>query len=493
MKKPKSILTAIADPHFFAPWFKDPDTWRAWRAFLAALFALPMDNEQLAIYREYTGRTDPPATPFVEGWLICGRRAGKSAILALCAVYLATFKSYAQYLSPGEVATIRVMAKDRDQARNIFRYIGALLREIPLLKRMVVKETAESFELNNRVVIEVGSASFRSTRGYAYAAILADELAIWHSDESSNPDIEILRALRPGMLTIPGSVLLAASSPYARRGSLWETFQASYGKPDPRVLVWKATTVQMNPTVPQAEIDAEMEKDPANAMAEYYAEFRTDIESFISIEAVRACITPSCYERPSDRQKRYWGFVDPSGGSNDAMTLGIAHKEGNTVIVDLIREARPQFSPEAVVEDFAKLLGDYRIKTVYGDNFGGEWCKEPFRLRGVNYEKSKYSKSELYQSLLPLINSRGVDLLDNTRLVRELVGLERRTARGGRDTIDHARGGHDDTVNAVAGAVQLAAEMPAGWRRRERAGSLESNDNSRGWSDPRLEALWRRN
>ena len=58
-------------------------------------------------------------------------------------------------------------------------------------------------------------------------------------------------------------------------------------------------------------------------------------------------------------------------------------------------------------------------------------------------------------------------MLDNARLVRELVELEHRTARGGRDTIDHARGGHDDTVNAVAGAVQLAAEMPAGWRRRE--------------------------
>ena len=194
MKKPKSILTAIADPHFFAPWFKDPDTWRAWRAFLAALFALPMDNEQLAIYREYTGRTNRPVTPFVEGWLICGRRAGKSAILALCAVFLATFKSYAQYLSPGEVATIRVMAEDRDQARNIFRYIGALLREIPLLKRMVVKETAESFELNNRVVIEVGSASFRSTRGYAYAAILADELAIWHATRAA---IRTLKSCAP--------------------------------------------------------------------------------------------------------------------------------------------------------------------------------------------------------------------------------------------------------------------------------------------------------
>jgi len=468
MKKPKKqidILTAIADRNLFKPWFKEPATWRAWHSFLAALFGLNMTDDQLAIYREHTGRDDPPAAPFTEGWLICGRRAGKSAILAICAAYLGCFRDYRQYLAPGEVATIRIMAKDRDQARNIFRYLGALLSEIPLLKRMVVKETAESYELSNRVVIEVGSASFRSTRGYSYAAILADELAIWHSDESSNPDIEILRALRPGMLTIPGSMLLCASSPYARRGSLWETYQRSYGKPDPRVLVWKAPTTAMNPTVPQAEIDAEMEKDPANAMAEYMAEFRTDIESFIGIEAVRDCITEGVRERLPLRHLRYYGFVDPSGGSNDSMTLGIAHKEGSTTILDVIREVRPPFSPEAVTEDFTKLLKAYRITTVYGDHFGGEWCKEPFRRYGVNYELAEYDKSELYQALLPLINSRGVDLLDNNRLVHELVGLERRTSRGGRDKIDHGRGGHDDVVNAAAGAIQLASTKPHNWQR----------------------------
>ena len=37
----------------------------------------------------------------------------------------------------------------------------------------------------------------------------------------------------------------------------------------------------------------------------------------------------------------YKAFVDPSGGSNDSMTLGIAHKEGATVILDAIREAKP--------------------------------------------------------------------------------------------------------------------------------------------------------
>src|SRR5215831_1271814 len=56
------------------------------------------------------------------------------------------------------------------------------------------------------------------------------------------------------------------------------------------------------------------------------------------------------------------------------------------------------------------------------------------------------------------LNSRRVGLLDNKRLTSQFVGLERRTARGGRDSIDHAPGAHDDLINAVAGITAAAAK-----------------------------------
>ena len=89
-------------------------------------------------------------------------------------------------------------------------------------------------------------------------------------------------------------------------------------------------------------------------------------------------------------------------------------------------------------------------------------------MHGINYELVEENKSQLYQALLPLINSRGVDLLDNDRMLHQLVSLERRTARGGRDSIDHCRGAHDDVANAVAGAIVLASKKPATWRAKER-------------------------
>src|SRR5262249_26602347 len=158
----------------------------------------------------------------------------------------------------------------------------------------------------------------------------------------------------------------------------------------------------MNPTMSQRTIDEAMERDPAAAAAEYLAEFRTDVEGYISLDAVRACVNLGVRERGPQRQWRYVAFVDPSGGSADSMTLAIAHKEGNTAILDVIREATVPFSPEAIVEEFADTLRKYRITRVFGDRYGGEWPREQFRRHGVNYQPSERTKSQLYVDLLPL-------------------------------------------------------------------------------------------
>ena len=63
------------------------------------------------------------------------------------------------------------------------------------------------------------------------------------------------------------------------------------------------------------------------------------------------------------------------------MTLAIAHKEGGNTVLDAIRERRPPFSPEAVVADFCAILKTYRITSVIGDRYAGEWPRERFRER----------------------------------------------------------------------------------------------------------------
>jgi hypothetical protein len=256
------------------PWFRNPSTWKPWRAFLATVFGLPLDGDGLDLFRQCTGRDDPPPGGINEAWLICGRRAGKSFILALIAAYLAIFKDWRPYLSPGEVGTIKVIAVDRRQARTIYRYCHALLSDVPVLAQFIARADGETIELTNNLAIEIQTASFRSVRGYTIIAALCDELAFWRSDDAANPDEEIVNALRPAMATVPGSMLLCASSPYAKRGALWKAYRRYWGQPG-RVLVWQANTRTMNPTVPEEVIAEAYENDPANAAAEFGAEFRT--------------------------------------------------------------------------------------------------------------------------------------------------------------------------------------------------------------------------
>lgn len=340
------------------------------------------------------------------------------------------------------------------------RYVKALLHLVPMLRQLIQHERVESIDLSNRVVIEVHTCSFRTVRGYTVLAALMDEVAFWLGEDSFNPDSEVVAALRPAMATIPESILLCASSPYSRKGVLWENYHRYFGKAG-STLVWQAPTRRMNPCVTQEYIDAEYEKDAVSAAAEFGAEFRTDIAAFVTREAIAACVEWGTHERGPLPGHRYVAFTDPSGGSSDSFTLGIAHKENETGVLDCLREVRPPFSPEAVVREFADVCKQYRISKIRGDRYAGIWPAEEFAKNNIQYESSDQPKGLLYLNALPLINSGKARLLANQRLISQFVGLERTTARGGRDSIDHARGGHDDLSNVCAGVLLAAmANLP---------------------------------
>ena len=447
----------------WAPWFRDERSWRNWRIYLATLFGLPLSQYDIALFEHCTGRTTPLPGGYLESWLICGRRAGKSFVLALVACFLAIFKDWRPYLTAGEFGTIRIIATDRAQARVIFRYAKALLTQVPSIEELIVRITDEQIELNNGVVIEIQTASFRSVRGHTVIAALLDECAFWRDEASANPDEEILAAIRPAMATIPGAMLLCASSPYSRRDILWRAFKEHWGRADSDVLVWKAATRTMNPTVPQKVIDDALQEDPSKAGAEYLAEFRSDIETFVDREVVESAVVVGRHELAPVSGVQYVAFVDPSGSAADAMTLAITHREDDVVVLDALRERRPKFSPESVVSEFCGVLAGYGITEVVGDRFGGEWVIEQFRQHGISYQTSERAKTAIYAEFLAPLNSGRVELLDNARLTAELCGLERRTGRGtGRDIIDHAPGAHDDLINSAAGAVVLALQSAAG-------------------------------
>lgn len=446
-------------------------TWHAWTAFLACLFRLALDAEQLAIFQRHTEREQPPVLHAIrEAWMSVGRRGGKSMVAAVVALFKAiTFD--ASRLARGETGVVMLLAADRRQARTVLNYLKGLC-SLPEFKDYVFRVLADRIEFKTGVNVEVHTASYRTTRGYTLVGIICDEIAFWRTDDgSANPDSEVLAALRPGMATVKDALLLCLSSPYAAKGELWKAIEKYFGRDDPRVLCWNADTCSMNPTVPADEIERSFEDDPISAASEYgrdgRVQFRRDVEAFLDADAIRAVTMQDRREQPPQSGIRYVAFVDPSGGSQDSFTLAIAHADNETAILDAVREVRPPFSPDGVVQDFTALLKSYGINKVVGDRYAGEWPRERFRVHGIEYQPSEKTKSDIYRELVAPINGGRVELLDLPVLRAQLIALERRVARGGKDSIDHGPGGRDDVANAVAGA--LVRVMPAATSKRRRA------------------------
>jgi hypothetical protein len=84
-----------------------------------------------------------------------------------------------------------------------------------------------------------------------------------------------------------------------------------------------------------------------------------------------------------------------------------------------------------------------------------------YRPHGIAFEQAAPTKSDIYLDFLHILNSRRMRFLDEPTQIAELLGRERRTRWGGRESIDHPQGNnfHDDAINAVAGAAVLAATV----------------------------------
>jgi hypothetical protein len=458
-----TLRRALADPNLLGDCLPG-DSWRVWRTLLIAAMGEALDDDERAIFKQFTGREHEPLQRVNELAFVVGRRGGKSRAISVLAAYLACLCDHRDALVAGEVGVVLCISLDQRVSKVILGYCAAAISNSPVLSSLFVRRTTDTIVLSNGVKLEVRPVSFRKLRGPSYVAVLGDEIAFWYTDGSyENPDDEVLAAVRPGLLTT-GGPLIMASSAYARRGTLWDTFRRHYGPSGaPSVLVAKGTSKQFNPTLSQAEIDRALAADRVRNSAEYLSEFRSDIEGFVLLEVVETCVGDHREILPA-AGVRYFAFVDPSGGSSDSMTLAIAHrtrkKPDRVVVVDAIREVTPPFSPQSVVDQFAALLKSYHVKRLIGDHYAGEFVREPFRAHGINYEPCAVPKSDLYRDLFPLLNSVKIVLPRHDRLVAQIVGLERRVGRSGKDSIDHAPNGHDDLANAVAG-VAFAAKRGA--------------------------------
>ena len=412
---------------------------------------LELTDEERAIFARVAGNRAPPSNRVRELWAVVGRRGGKSRMAAALAIFQGCFVKHD--LAAGETGFVLVLAASRDQARVVFSYIQAFLESSPVLRQEVDVVTQSEIRLKSGVIISTHANSFRSIRGRTLLACIFDEVALWRDEVSATPDIEVYRAVLPALMTTKG-MLIGISTPYRRVGLLYQKHRDHFGQASDDVLVVQGPSTAFNPNLSQSEIDSAIADDREGATAEWEAEFRGDIASFLDEATIDAAVDHS---RPPELPPRdkfsYSAFCDPSGGRHDAFTICIGHKEGESFVCDVIRARKPPFDPGQVVEEYCELCKQYRVSTVHGDNYSGEWVAAEFAKHNIDYKPAEKPKSALYVECLPLWARGQISIPNFQPLIRELRLLERKVHRGGKDTVDHPPRGSDDLANSVCGCA----------------------------------------
>jgi hypothetical protein len=451
MKPTVSLRRALADPQLLGQALPG-ESWKPWRTLLIGAMGEPLHDAERELFQQLTHRAQPTQRASTLA-IVCGRRGGKSRATATLAAYLAGLVDHSDVLVRGETGVLLVVAADLKQSKIVRDYIAAAFESSPILAQLVGRQSSDMLELTNGISVECRPASYRKLRGATYVGAVCDELCFWYSDDTYvNVDAEVLGALKPGLVTTRGPLIMASSA-YARAGALYETWKEYFGQDNGDTLVAYGTSRDFNPSLSQAEIDRALAEDRARNEAEYLSKWRSDIERFISLQVVEGCVGDFCEILPA-RDTSYRCFVDPASGSGeDSFTLSVAHKQNDQIIIDCVREIRPPFSPTAAVEYLVHTVKSYRCRQVMGDHYAGEFPRELFKKHGIDYEVCKTPKSDLFRDLLPLLNSGAIALPRNDRLVAQIVALERRVTRAGKDSITHPDRGHDDVANCVAGVA----------------------------------------
>jgi hypothetical protein len=456
----------LTDP-LFAGGTLSASSFRAHRVIARLLDgnAHMLGPEDMALATELTGRTNFASIgDATEATFIAARRGGKSLLAAASATHAAAL-DYRDRLAPGEWATSGLAAPNTRQASVLLDYCRGFIDASQLLRGAVIRETATAIEFEHRTRIEVFGASHRTLRGYTFCHFVIDEAAQLRSEESATPDIELARAVRPALATLGGR-LLVISSPYMRRGLIFNAFRDHYGRSDSPHLVIKGDWRLLNPTLSCEVVDAAFRDDPASARAEWGADFRDDTDSAFADEWITIATDSGVLIRepttaPGHTElMRYHGYADPAGGAGaDSYCAAVAHREGSVAVLDALLERRPPFNTDAATAQAADLFKRYGITAVRGDRYGGSWPAQALGKHGIHYQPSDLATSDVYLECTPLFSSGRVRLLDHDRLITQLRQLERRVRPGGRDSITHPSRGHDDCATAACGALWLATRQ----------------------------------
>lgn len=428
-------------------------------------------------------RRQVPYTPkeYREGWIVGGRRGGKTdAFASTIVAYEAVCGGHEEHIRRGQRAVCYQIAQDLRMARYSLHFIRATLESMRFIaKGKITDITADRIDLWNGITIATVPPTTKSVRGYANPVAVFDEIGVWRVEEdAADPDAEVYRAVSPGQAQFPHAKIVAISSPWAKAGLLYKHFDAGTdgshlpagADPDPyrgKLVIHFTSASSGNPRVTTEWLTAELAKDPRAFERECLAKFQDSLSGFLPTTLIREAVDRGVQERPPAPLNFYVAAIDPAF-RNDAFGFALCHVEtrptGDSAIVfDVIRQWKAphgdELDPGLILDEITPILRAYRVLSVLSDQYQFEslsklaidrgWAIENFRFTGT-------SKQSIYGNLRSLLLQKRLRLLDHPATIHELSKLEARMTRQRQMQIAAPDGEHDDLATVVALAASRA-------------------------------------
>ena len=430
----------------------------AQEVILRVIYGLPLNEEQLKIYRKITKNVKEfeAGLEKEEAILILGARSGKSLLASIIALYEGTRKKWSKYLNEGESGYIEVISTRQRQSEQIIGANCLRLMENSYNLRGFIKDSTQSELIlkNNMRIISLPCNS-TAGRGLPIACLIFDEIGHFYT-EGVRADETIFNALRPRQAQFPGAKLILISTPSAKQGLLWNFFEEGFKTPGR--LTAQAETLFMNPLVDRKFLDKEKARDINNYIREFEAQFAEKVEAFISYELVQNSLKLAG-DLPYKAGYQYCAGIDASGlAGRDKFSLAITHRQNNDIYVDKIISWNLK-DPEPIMKDIKELTSIYKIIKVSIDRYAVGWVKNALEKTGLMVEL-RPSLAEIYVNLKSLMLGNRLFLPDNLGLKKALLNTQAYYGRNNALSIAHERNseGHSDDIDAIASSTFEASK-----------------------------------
>lgn len=387
----------------------------------------------------------------------CGRRGGKSLLADVLVLFDATVRNdLRQHLRPGEPRVAAIIAPRLEQAQAHITSISGLIAASPGLSGLLVSQSADSLVFANGSEIRAYPCSARTIRGGAWSSVVLDELGHFVTTEEGNAAGDrILEAAVPATAQFGSSGwLISISTPMWRSGAFFKLVERVREGRSPRTHYRHLSTAAMNPRIPAAWLEERRLEDPELYAREFMAEFVDGASSYFAAEDVIAC-RRGVGVLPAQPGTDYRAALDPAY-SQDSFAMAIGHRQDDIAIVDGVWAWR-RYGHERTLDAIEELAKEYGVFSLRTDQYAAVPVIEGLRKRGlgaVNKPWSNENKTAAFSRLKIGLNTRQVELPDDSALVEELLGVEAKPTPGGLTRIAASGSGHDDRAVVVAALAE---------------------------------------